>query len=144
MPGHHLELKENSYKVGNKVGDFVNKLDFNIYDENGIDVSSCYNVEYTDTYENRVFITGRKITVTSGSISKKFSIYDGPLTFNSYSFTSDKLLEGHTIEVIITGSINHIGTVKNTIESVNIYQANGNNVNKFYDIEIIEGTLTLY
>ena len=144
LPGHHLELKENSYKVGNKVGDFVNKLDFNIYDENGIDVSSCYNVEYTDTYENRVFITGRKITVTSGSISKKFSIYDGPLTFNSYSFTSDKLLEGHTIEVIITGSINHIGTVKNTIESVNIYQANGNNVNKFYDIEIIEGTLTLY
>ncbi len=144
LPGHRLELIEDSNKVGKSVGDFVNKLDFNIYDENGIKVTSCYNIEYTDIAKNHIYVTGRKITVRSGSLSKKFSIYDGPLTFNSYTFTSEKLLEGHTIEVVITGSINHIGTVKNTIESVNIYQANGNSANKYYDIEIIEGTLTLY
>ena len=58
---------------------------------------------------------------------------------HEYTLTGN-LAEGHKEVVVITGSV-YLGTVDNTIESVRIIDAAGNDVTSNYKIKTIEGTL---
>jgi len=62
---------------------------------------------------------------------------------DDYRISSGSLCEGHTIEVIITGRIIDIGQAENTIADIIIYDENGQDVTRYYDISPIAGTLTV-
>ena len=77
------------------------------------------------------------LIITTGTATKE---YDGePLTANA---TAEGLVEGHTFSATTT-SITDAGTVANEVLSWNIVDAQGNNVNDWYEATINEGTLTI-
>ena len=70
------------------------------------------NPSYTDRSGSAVVnITPRPITVTAASDNK---VYDGiPLTNSSFSLTSGSLVEGHNLDVNVTGSQINVGSSPN-------------------------------
>jgi len=88
-----------------------------------------------------LIIEEKAITVKSASASKAF---DGStLTCDSYSITLGTLATGDTIRITITGSQTEKGSSNNTIESIFIENAGGEDVTESYDITLLEGTLTV-
>ena len=80
----------------------------------------------------------RQITVTAGSAE---TIYDGaPLTCREYEL-SGELAEGHTVVVTLRGSQTGIGRCENMVESVVIYDRDGNDVTDGYIVVTVNGTL---
>lgn len=109
-----------------------------VYDSSGNEVSQNYTVIFKD---GGLKIIARSITITAESAEKTF---DGtPLTCNGYSLSGDGLLEGHTIEVIIVGSIVDVGEIQNTVYIVRIFDKNGNLVTDGYAINFSHGKLTV-
>ena len=93
------------------------------------------------TGRERMTIVPRKLTINSDSATK---LYDGtPLTANSYNKENalKMLAAGHTLEVKISGSQTDVGGNYNTVESVTVYDAEGNDVTWNYLIEAKEGWL---
>ena len=83
----------------------------------------------------------RAITLTAASETKE---YDGEALENSSVIISKgSLVEGHRIETLVVGSITEAGETANKIEAVHIYDAYGRDVTDNYEIECVEGTLTV-
>lgn len=105
--------------------------------------SDSYDV--TDNYEitlesGTVTVIPRKITIASKSATKE---YDGtPLTNNNWGITTGSIVEGYEIDITIncTGTITEVGTTMNTFD---YHIKNLEKVNKYYDIEFAEGTLSV-
>ncbi len=130
-----LDIVGSITDVGKKIT-YINPASVVILDENQIDVTGNYNIV---TYEGSITVKERSISVTSFSARKD---YDGqPLTSDVYYISQGSLAEGDEITVNITGSITDPGFAANTIESITIVNANGDDVTSNYDIDEIEGTL---
>ena len=117
-------------------GDMTNRVLISISDADGNDTTYNYKINYD--YGN-LHISAREITVTAASDEKQF---DGtPLTNGSWEITAGSLAEGHTAQVIVSGTLGGVGTAENKIVSVVIFDENGSDVTKNYKITTVSGTL---
>ena len=114
-------------------------LPVSVYDENGTKLTeeSDYVVVFEGT--DVMAIGKRAITIVSESDMKE---YDGtPLENGGYRIASGSLVQGHTLEVEIIGSIIDIGTAYNNFGSIRILDADGNDVTDNYEIQTVRGIL---
>ncbi len=131
--GHKIVCKFNSYT---DVGLYSNAFEVTIVDGDGNDVTDKYNIT---TECGTIEITKRNITITTGSDSKT---YDGT-ALTCGTFTSSNLVSGHSVEIVFSGSQTLRGESENEVESIKIYDKDGNDVTKNYAIKIIYGTLSV-
>ena len=127
------------YGTQTEVGVVQNGFRATITDENGADVTGNYKI----TYEvGRLSVLPREITVRSADASKD---YDGtPLTNHEWQLVSVVgVVDGHTVEVSVSGTITEVGEAKNTIAQVIVRDGNGKDVSYNYDVKRQEGTLTV-
>lgn len=90
-------------------------------------------------YPGELTVTPRRLTVRSFSATKDF---DGtPLTCGEWEIVSvTKPLDGHRVEVGITGERTEVGESENTISEVRV-MSGGTDVTHNYDIKLQEGSL---
>ena len=82
-------------------------------------------------------------TIVFSSASAE-TVYSGEtLTAKSWEITSGELREGHTANVIVSGSQTTVGTSPNTI-SATIVDSNGADVSDYYKIEYQPGSLKVF
>ena len=120
-----------------QAGSYVNSFTAYVSDESGNDVSESYNIVYEfGTLE----ILPREIALSTADAQKE---YDGtPLTNGAYEVDSAMLLEGHTMQVRVTGSRTEVGESSNTAEVV-VTDAGGQDVSANYAVSLNAGTLTV-
>lgn len=136
LPGHYVENITFSSLLIN-VGISKNKATLLIFDEFGNDVTPMYNI--LSQYGN-LMIAPRSITIVSLDDQK---VYDGlALTNDTYQLLTGELVVDQVLTVVISGSQTNIGKSINTIDSVTI-TFNGEDVTSNYNINIIEGELTV-
>ena len=137
-PGHEAQAEVTGSRTN--VGESENTATLRITDETGADVTSEYKIRYEyGTLEVR----SRPLTVTSANA---FRLYDkedtSPLTAPSWTLT-ELLVPGHTASVEVTGVQEGIGMSSNTIASVVILDAEGNDVTSNYNLLVREGLLAI-
>ena len=134
LPGHTVSVLRatgEQYLAGSS----SNTFEIVILDEQGEDVTDTYKI---NAQYGTLTVQARQITVTAGSAEK---IYDGaPLTCREYEL-SGELAEGHTVVVTLRGSQTGIGRCENLVESVVIYDRDGNDVTDGYIVVTVNGTL---
>ena len=111
-----------------------------IIDADGGVVTAAYEITYVNgTLEVTQNTTALKVTADDDE-----KTYDGkPLTNDGYTLEGE-LPEGHTIEVVIEGTITNVGEEENVIVKVIIRDAEGNDVtDQFANINLENGTLTV-
>ena len=86
-------------------------------------------------------IKPKKVTIESASEERVY-IEGASFTNNTAFIRKGSLVSGHTYDVTITGEIDELGTVENTLESVRIFDEVGNDVTSNYDITIQHGKLS--
>ncbi len=103
----------------------------------GENVTSCYDIKYVN---GNITVKPASVTLTADSATKEF---DGTaLTKDSY--TSSELASGDIIKSItITGTQTEVGTTDNVPSSAKIVNAAGEDVTGCYDINYVNGTLTV-
>lgn len=113
-----------------------------VVDGAGNDVSYMYAV--SEVQLGRVTVSRIRLRVTSESASAVFDPAepDKKLTCPKYTYEG-ALLEGHNIEVHISGSIDSVGFCDNQIDYVTVCDNDGRNVGEFYDIETVNGVLSI-
>ena len=107
-----------------------------IYDEDGIDVTSNYNIT---SYFGELSVSKRPITVHS---TDKSQIYNGQVltgTFDELEIFGT-IADGHAFEVIFTGRQVYVGECDNSFE-IRIIDENGVDVTDNYDVDIYFGKL---
>ena len=136
LEGHELCFTVSGSRT--EVGLTVADIHVWVVDENGTDVSEIYDLAVIG---GEIEILPISITVTTQT-DKKYE--DGtPLTNSDAWISQGMLLEGHTIEIVVDGSCASVGTVDNTIESIVIRDANGEDVTNCYEITEQLGKLTI-
>ena len=120
-------------QVSNEVTSVVIKTQF------GENITNNYAIQ---TVSGTLMVIPRGIVIAAGDAKKT---YDGtPLTSDEYSFlSSQKLLDGHTIEVTTAGSITGVGEADNVIAAAVVKDENGNDITTDYEIHFVKGTLTV-
>lgn len=141
LPGHYLSAKS-SVIGGKNVGEVLNKIYFNVFDENGFNVSGAYSIYHTDAPDNYLVTLAREITITTLSRTEKFD--EQILTCEEYVLSSGSLVDGHVIEVVFDEGLGYVGTKDNSVKSITIYNSRGTDVTDQYNIELVLGKLTLY
>ena len=123
----------NAGRVTNSFAEFI------IVDENGTDVTSNY--EITTSY-GELIVQPREIVIRTGSASKD---YDGePLSCDEWEIVSiTGVLDGHTIEVAVSGMIIESGQIDNVIAETIITDRDGTEVTRNYSIVEQLGKLTV-
>ncbi len=111
-----------------EVGKCDNNASVYVYDKDGNDITSSYNVNIAPgTLEIRRW----PITVYSKGANK---VYDGePLTCAEVGHESGELMAGHGLVMEAIGSITNVGKASNQM-TVKVIDANGNDVTDFYEI----------
>lgn len=133
--GHYYEVDYLSELKS--IGSIDNEFVVTIYDSNGNVVTSKYDVTLRP---GTLTMSGVPIKIKTGDDSK---IYDGTeLIRNEYNILSGELLEGHAMEVDVTGSITNFGVTDNTCVVV-IFDANQIDVTNLYKIDKELGTLEI-
>ncbi len=128
-----IEGSQTSVGKGKSIIKYVN-----IYDADGNDITSEYDVRGE---EGVIEVMPIKIVVHTASASKD---YDGrKLSAEECTVAMGKLLDGHTLKAEGYTYIVNIGSVSNSVESIEIYDKDGNRVTDCYDIQVVEGTLTV-
>ena len=109
-----------------------------IYDADGNDITSQYELRVE---RGVIEVMPIKIVVYTASASKS---YDGrKLSAEECAVAMGKLLDGHTLKAEGYTYIVNIGSVSNSVESIEIYDKHGNRVTDCYEIQVVEGTLTV-
>ena len=140
LPGHHEVVVMNS-SITN-AGVAPNKIEVTILDENDVDVTDEYIIKCENENVGTLTVNKREINVKADSATWT---YDG----NEHSFDSftlgdkEELAGGHRIEASVTGSQTSVGSSKNTVNSVEIFDSQGNDVSDNYDIKTGSGELTV-
>ncbi len=100
-------------------------------------VTRNYEISYK---EGTLKVKPRAISLLSGSASKA---YDGtPLTYDYYELTSiNQLLDGHSIEVVVSGTRTEVGSSENIITDVQITSGDDRDVTSNYAISCYYGEL---
>ncbi len=123
-----------------KVGEIENVITAFISDNDGIDVTSNYDITYT---YGKLSVLPNELSVKA--LSQTF-IFDGQAHSESgyvLESGSDRLSElGHKIEVTIEDEITFVGEVPNTPKVV-VFDADGNDVTHLWSITAKEGTLSV-
>ena len=135
-PGHSIKAEFNGAQT--MVGQCYNSAEFTVVDSNGKDVTNEYKIK---TEFGSLVITPRMLTISSASNQKE---YDGlPLRDAGYTISEncDGLVQGHTVAADIVGEISMPGYVLTTINSIAIYDENGVDVTRNYQLTIKEGLL---
>ena len=108
-------------------------------DESGNDVTDMYLVANDF---GKLTVTPLEIGIKANSVAMQYQ--EGiELKDDGYTFVTGALVDGHTIEVTISGSISAVGKCDNVIVRVKITDANGNDVTKNYRIKTYNGILQL-
>ena len=106
-----------------------------VKDIDGNDITEQCSIEFSRLMR----VEQREITVVTGSATK---IYDGePLTKNEVVLGIGELLSGHKVVGEAIGSITGVGTTFNTPSYVKVFDKNGKDVSKYYNIKVEYGTL---
>lgn len=140
LDGHALSAEAASSIIdAGKCPNVIPKENIAVTDENGDSVLSNYRIE---VLEGTLTVTPLRITVISGEASK---IYDGfPLTCGEYEVIYiDPSVNGHEVEVFITGTLTEVGQKDNFIAGVTVTDEYGGNVTLNYDISKQQGFLTV-
>lgn len=121
-------------------GEVDNEFTYDILDANGESVRKYYSVE---TQFGKLKVDFIELVIKSNDAEK---LWDGtPLVDDGYEILLGKVLEEHTIDVGVTGSITDPGTAPNTISEIKITDGNGTDVTyKYYSVDCIEGDLLVY
>ena len=108
-----------------------------IYDAQGADVTSKFQIEYK---YGTLTVHPRELCYFTGNAAKE---YDGtPLTAEHIEMKSGELVEGHRCEAKVIGSLTEIGTAKTECEW-KVTDAEGNDVSGNYNVVYAPGTLTV-
>lgn len=113
--------------------------------KDGRDVSEAYVLRFEELFESGTYlpirVDPRVITVQSASQTK---VADGkPLENHQVTVSAGKLVEGHTMQALVTGRIDSVGTELNTIDMILITDENGNDVTECYKFYYDFGKLTI-
>ncbi len=136
--GHKIECLNYDYQYKSEMTFTVRprKLSVRIVDENGVDYSECYEIM---TESRTITILPRPFTVTVPDATK---IYDGTyLRSNAYD-TDHNEAYNDVVNIEFSKAIVDVGEKRNT-PSVEIINANGTDVTKYYDITYNVGKLTV-
>ena len=136
--GHTLSVSVSGAQKN--VGISENHLSAKVFDSQGADVSSDYNIEYRPGVLN---VKARDLCIIADSAGK---LYDGePLECDSYYLASEvALLPTDTLSVTVEGSITEKGKAPNKITSASITNDLGIDVSKNYNITTKDGVLLVY
>ena len=134
---HKAEVKVTGSRT--QPGESDNVFNVKIVDENGEDVTQYYEIVYV--YGTLAVLRG-EVTVSSNDAVK---LYDGtPLTDAGYTISPETLqYSGLVFDVVITGEQTEIGASENTIDSVHIYDENGEDVSDYFVIITQNGLLAV-
>ncbi|MCQ2409009.1 MAG: hypothetical protein MJ068_00535 [Clostridia bacterium] len=137
--GHSFEYL-NATASRKEVGEADNVASYKIVDEGGNDVTKYYRITGNCGI---IKVTPRDITITADSASGTYNKADPvALTCTTYTITGD-LASGDIITVTVSGSQLKPGSSPNTIDSVIIKNAGGEDVTSCYNITTVDGTLTV-
>ncbi len=137
-PGHMLFFDAASVATIRDVGSVSNTLTVTVRNAQFQDVTE----EYIISYEyGALTVTPRSIIVWAGSASEPFT--GQTLTSEEYR-VSEGLVEGHRVVVVLEGSLSKRGRASNRVVSVRIFNAEGEDVTKNYNIDTFDGKLELY
>lgn len=136
--GHRLSAKVTGSQKN--VGISENYVTATVKDKEGNDVSDEYNIIYKPGTLN---VKARQITLTAESDMK---VYDGePLSATEYEIApSIALVSGHTLSVTVFGSLSDVGEVESSIYDAAIFDENGVDVTRNYNIRKKKGKLIVY
>ncbi|MBR5712230.1 MAG: hypothetical protein IKX54_01410 [Lachnospiraceae bacterium] len=131
------ELKATDFRAVTDPGIYDNTFTAKIYDSEENDVTDNYDI----TYEyGKLTVRYGIVYLRSGSSEKE---YDGTLLTNDQcEVISQRLKEGHHLEMKTVASALKVGTYSNTIYAV-VYDENGVDVSEMYDIRKELGKLTI-
>lgn len=135
LTGHRLSVEFGMSRT--EVGVTENIMDIRILDSTGADVTANYDV---DAINGSLHISGYPLTIKTDSAEK---VYDGlPLVSEGYELLSGELKNGDVLKVTVFGTQTTAGESKNQF-SAQIYDLDGNDVTRLYDINSVVGTLTV-
>ena len=136
--GHALYVNVSGSQTN--VGTSDNHISATIFDQKMKDVSSKYEIEYR---VGKLEVVPRELCVIADSDMK---IYDAtPLVSTGYTLESNaSLLQNHTLDVVVTGTITEVGQVDNIVESVTVLDENKEDVTKNYNVTTVNGILVVY
>ena len=132
LEGHTFILE--SLKEATNVTSTNNRPTYRIEDEFGNDVTTNYSA---DAHYGKLTITKRKLTITTNSMVK---VYNGLPLIGTYTY--DGLIDGHEIVATQTKKTK-VGIYENNVVVTKIYNEDGNNVLKYYDVEYVYGTISI-
>ena len=144
--GHkvYVEYSGAVYDIGTEISRIV-EGSVVVTDASGNNVTRNYRVVSNET--GLLTVYPRPVTITTGSFKKE---YDGlPLTYPVYNITSGSFLDGHQLFLQIDGSQTEVGRSPNTVPEDSIRVdllmpgADPVDVTKYYDITVVEGSLTV-
>ena len=134
--GHYADISFIGEQIS--VGESKNFMQVKIHDADGNDVTNEYRITYD---YGTLKVDPLVITVISDSAEK---VYDGtPLQSLFYTQRGHALAPGHSLEVMISGTITEVGEVPNTVDSVRVLDSFGVDVTSNYQITIKEGILRI-
>ena len=135
LEGHTLQVGMASERT--EVGESENKFVVHVLTKDGVDVTHNYNI---------VCVTGELIVKPNPLIIQSHSnskTYDGkPIDRPEPTIVEGALMEGHTINYVMTGTMTNAGTAKNTF-AVEIKDAQGRNVTHNYTVTTAFGELKI-
>lgn len=121
---------------GQKLNVQADPAKIRVLNEAGEDVSFCYTF---DPQERSIDDLRRPVTLSTTS---ETFVYDGT-AHESRGLTAEGLVDGHTVKAVFA-SITDVGTCRNELTSVQIFDADGNDMTDHYRINIVStGTLTV-
>lgn len=138
LAGHTLQGNTDGYSRTDCGTTVIKVKDFKIYDENGEDVTYCYNI--SEKY-GTLRVTNRRIKIITATASK---LYDGtPLTDDSYTVEHDGPAAGEFLDFAIIGTITEPGSTPNITTQICVKRADGTDSTSNYSIYSSIGTLTV-
>ena len=122
-----------------EIGESENTFTVEIFDENGVNVTSSYTVE---CMPGMLKVEKRRVTVASKDADK---LFDGsPLICHECVTVNGTLLEGHTLVTEFSGTQTELGASDNIFSVVDVIDAAGNSVKDYYDITETYGELSVH
>lgn len=134
--GHTIEVTSGT-TVSN-VGTYDNTLQVVIRNQSNVDVTACFNIEFT---KGKIEITKRKISIETGSTTFTYNAL--VQNYLEYTITStNKLCSGDTITPNSKTSAINVGRYDNDLSFV-IKNTRGDDISNNYDITVTKGTITI-
>ncbi len=114
-PGHTIEVEMSASIT--EVGETTNKFtSVTIYDENGLNVTAQYSIEY---YFGTLTVTPRTLFISTGSASKPYDRRE--LSCDKYWISGGELPEGHTLVVKLGTAITGRGYASNNYTYARVF-----------------------